>query len=185
MAIKILLYLTTWFCILGVTPSINNTVVYTQQNKPIALGQLYKGYKAMVITFISPDCPLCQSYTRTLNELKASQKNVLFIAVVPGSDKSETNINHFSKQFNFKLAMYTDANNRLINTLKATTTPQCFLFNTNGHVIYQGRIDNWAYAVGKKRTKITAHDLKNAIAQHLAGKPISIPQTKPIGCFIE
>jgi hypothetical protein len=52
-------------------------------------------------------------------------------------------------------------------------------------VIYQGRIDNWAYELGKKRKVITEYNLKDALTSVLLNKPISVSKTKAVGCYIE
>ncbi|MEY4594831.1 MAG: hypothetical protein RIQ47_1241, partial [Bacteroidota bacterium] len=73
----------------------------------------------------------------------------------------------------------------VVRQLKATTVPQVFLLNKNGAVVYSGRIDDWMYALGKKRSIITKHDLKNAMDELATNKVISNPVTVPIGCIIE
>jgi thiol-disulfide isomerase/thioredoxin len=93
-----------------------------------------------VYVFISPECPLCQNYTKTLNAFHQTyaSKQIALVAIVPG---------------------------------KA--------------LVYAGRIDNWAYAPGRKRTIITEHDLRNALNAYVAGKPVPVSKTKAVGCFIE
>jgi hypothetical protein len=51
-------------------------------------------------------------------------------------------------------------------------------------LVYSGRIDNWAYELGKKRTVITSHDLENVLQNLSAGKEVKPFQTKAVGCFI-
>jgi hypothetical protein len=51
--------------------------------------------------------------------------------------------------------------------------------------IYSGRIDDWAYALGKKRKQITDLSLVNALEDILNEKIIKNPKTIAIGCYIE
>ena len=81
--------------------------------------------------------------------------------------------------------MLHDPKNKLTNLLKATITPEVFMLNQQQKVIYQGRIDNWAYEVGRKRTVITEHNLRDAIKTFKKRQPIAYPKTKAVGCFIE
>ena len=50
---------------------------------------------------------------------------------------------------------------------------------------YRGRIDNEYAARLKKNPKITRHDLRQALDELLAGKPIGDPVTKAVGCPIQ
>ena len=59
------------------------------------------------------------------------------------------------------------------------------LFNhTKGIILYQGRIDNKFYKLGRRRNVVTEHNLKNAIEQSLNNLDIDQPYVEPIGCFI-
>jgi hypothetical protein len=51
--------------------------------------------------------------------------------------------------------------------------------------LYQGRIDNWAYELAKKRRVITEHNLRDALNSIVHNQPIKITKTKAVGCYIE
>lgn len=147
----------------------------------------YVGKSATVFIFISPECPLCQSYTLTINKLLTSYQNdsIRFIGIVPGMDFSAEEIVAFKRKYKTDLLLLRDPLNKLTHALKATITPEVFMVNQQQQVIYQGRIDNWAYEVGRKRTVITEHDLRDAIEAFKRHQPINKRKTKAIGCFIE
>lgn len=63
----------------------------------------------------------------------------------------------------------------------AERTPHYFLFDAEGKLVYSGRMDNSPRDV----TKVETHELENAIAEMLAGKPISVSRTDAIGCNIK
>jgi hypothetical protein len=94
-------------------------------------------------------------------------------------------MNEFQNSYKINFPLLRDPEKILVRQLKATTVPQVFLLNKNGEVVYSGRIDDWMYALGKKRSVITRHDLKNAMDELLANKAITNPVTVPIGCIIE
>lgn len=50
-------------------------------------------------------------------------------------------------------------------------------------VIYRGAVDD-QFAEGAKRPKATAHYLREALTEFLAGKPVTTPRTMPHGCAI-
>src|SRR5947209_19536599 len=60
-------------------------------------------------------------------------------------------------------------------------TPHFFVFDENRKLIYTGRgVDN-----PRDTSKMTVNDLERALADHLAGKPVSVPLTNPIGCNVK
>jgi hypothetical protein len=63
----------------------------------------------------------------------------------------------------------------------ANRTPECFLFNGDGKLVYHGAIDDNpsdASAVNRKH-------LAMAIDEMNAGKEISVKQSKSVGCTIK
>jgi len=63
----------------------------------------------------------------------------------------------------------------------ALRTPHFYVFDQDRKLVYTGRgVDN-----PKDVSKMTVNDLENALAQHLAGKPLSVPLTNPIGCNVK
>lgn len=150
------------------------------------LNNLHKN-KATVVVFMSPECPLCQSYTLTINQLmqKYASKSIQFIGVVPTNDFSVKDIVDYKRQYKSNLNLVRDTKNQLVKKMQATITPEVFLINDKGSVLYSGRIDNWAYELGRKRTVITEHNLKDALESIVNNKPIKVKKTKAVGCFIE
>lgn len=143
--------------------------------------------KATVLIFLSPECPLCQSYTLTINNLikKYQPLGIDFIGIVPTKDFTAKSIHDYRITYKSAVKILRDENNELVQLLHATITPEVFILDKNARVLYSGRIDNWAYELGKKRKVITAHNLADAIDATLAGKPVAVPKTKAVGCFIE
>jgi peroxiredoxin len=63
----------------------------------------------------------------------------------------------------------------------ALRTPHFFVFDKNRKLVYTGRgVDN-----PRDVSKMTVNDLERALAELVAGKPVSIPVTNPIGCTIK
>jgi thiol-disulfide isomerase/thioredoxin len=145
------------------------------------------GSKATVIVMLSPECPLCQSYSRTLNQLQATyaKKGVLFYGVVPGNSFTPLEVEAYAKKYQIGFTLLFDHNMKFTRAVKATKTPEVLVYDHTFALRYMGRIDNWAIALGKKRTVITDHNLRDAIEAILLNKPISITKTEAIGCYIE
>lgn len=143
--------------------------------------------KFTVVIFLLADCPACQSYTLTLNALssKYKQSGVAFYGIFPGKYGTTKEDLEFKHTYKINFPLLLDPTKILVNKFQAKVAPQVFVLNQKGSVIYRGRIDDWMYAVGKKKMQITSHDLNNALNEAISNKAISKSVTTPIGCIIE
>ena len=74
-----------------------------------------------------------------------------------------------------------DATQEVALAYGALRTPHFYVFDANRKLVYTGRgVDN-----PRETDKMTVNDLDNALAEHLAGKSISVPLTNPIGCNVK
>jgi peroxiredoxin len=147
----------------------------------------FKNKKATVIIFLLSDCPASESYTLTLNKLseKYSEKNISFAGVFPGTFSSDEELVKFRDRYKIRFTLLKDPSYVLAKKLDAQIAPSCFVIDKKGNTIYKGRIDDWLYALGKKRSVIKVHDLENALKAVLSNKPVAIKETNPIGCILE
>ncbi|MBL0343473.1 MAG: redoxin family protein [Bacteroidetes bacterium] len=143
--------------------------------------------KILVFVFISPECPLCISYTKPIIEMKSKFEGnqVQFYAIFSGTYYSSVQIRDFQKQYNFDIICLQDTGNNFAQLLEVTVTPEVVLLNHAGEKVYSGAIDDWAYAPGKKRQVITKKFLEDAIAKVISNEYPAITKTEPIGCSIE
>lgn len=163
-------------------------IIYVKDisDKPILVQQLYKG-KATAIFFLSLDCPLCQGYSLTMRNLynQFNQQGIEMIGIILGTDYDNIEIVEFKNKYTIPFKLYKDEKFELSSKYNATITPEVCVVNAKGIVLYQGRIDNWAYELGKTRKVVTEFDLKNALQSIVDGTAIQVSKTKAIGCFIE
>lgn len=146
-----------------------------------------KYFEGTVITFYSPDCPYCQHYAKTLNEMTAhyADKNIFFLDVFPGALYPKDTIQQFCRDYAITQDVGLDANYALTKYLHAKVTPQTFVLNKEGKIIYSGKIDNWATAIGQQRQVITEFYLRDALDSLLRKAPPATDSTAAVGCFIE
>lgn len=168
------------------TQQVSTIDVHPQTHKAFDPEELKKN-KASVFIFLSPDCPLCQGYVPTIKKLMegASADSIRFYAVFPGKGYSDEEVKKFFTSSDLQMAYFIDDTFMLTDFMKATITPQAFIVDRAGQVIYGGRIDNWAYEIGKKRTVISEHDLENALNDVRAGRKVKMKSTEAVGCIIE
>jgi len=140
-----------------------------------------------VIAFLSPECPLCISYSRNLKAThdRFAAQDVALVGVFAGKWFSQQEVGAFATKYDLAFPMVLDADNGLAKRLRATITPEVFVMNSQGQVLYSGGIDNRMNALGKMKQEVTAHYLDDAIAAALDGREISPAKTKAVGCLIE
>ena len=92
-----------------------------------------------------------------------------------------------STRHRFKLAFpfVQDAGAKVSRRLRFKVTPEVCVFDSAGKLAYRGRIDDRYRAHGGSADAAASTDLENAIAELLAGKPVSVSQTKAVGCPIQ
>ena len=139
--------------------------------------------KAVVLVFLSPECPLCKNYLPGLIKLQNANKSINFYGIIPGVSYSLKEINELKNEYGINFSLLTDRDKQLSKYLGATTTPEVFLINKMGAITYSGLIDNWATSLGQKRLVITEKYLEQAIKDQLNGKQI-FKKTIPVGCLI-
>jgi thiol-disulfide isomerase/thioredoxin len=146
----------------------------------------WKDKKAAVLLFLATDCPISNRYAPVINRIaqEYSQKNITFFVVQ--SDPSLTNaaaIRH-AREFGLAMPMLMDPKQQLAAKLDVRVTPTAIVLNNTGEVRYRGRIDDRNVDLGIYRAAPRREDLKLALEAVIAGKPVSEPNTKPIGCFL-
>ncbi|MFN4258712.1 MAG: redoxin domain-containing protein [Gemmataceae bacterium] len=145
----------------------------------------HKGKKAVVVVFLSFDCPVSNSYAPVLAELAKTYavKDVAFMGVCP-CEETPAQIARHVQDYALPFPVFADPQLKAADALKAEITPEAFVLDHNFVVRYRGRIDNGYYARLKKNARVTSHDLRDALDDLLAGKPVREPATEAIGCAI-
>lgn len=142
--------------------------------------------KALVAVFLSFECPMSNSYAPLLTELARTYeaRGVRFVGFCCTEGLSAQDVARQTKDFGLPFPVLYDSRLQAADAFKAEVTPEVFLLDDRFVLRYRGRIDNgWAERL-KKNLHITQHDLRAALDELLAGKPIHEPATTAIGCPI-
>lgn len=167
-------------------PSLSEIYLNNYNNINVGL-ELVKENKLTVFYFMAPECPLSQNYSLQIKDLKQQFENngVKFFLVFSGKSYNDKEVNDFLEEYMLDLEALKDSSFVLANFFDATITPEVFMVNNNGDVLYSGKIDNWIESLGVKRQVVTEFYLKDAITQYLERKPIKTTKTEAVGCLIE
>jgi thiol-disulfide isomerase/thioredoxin len=142
--------------------------------------------KAAVFLFLGTDCPLSNRYSPDLSRLFAeySGRGVKFYAVHSDPFISAGQVRKHAREFGYPFPALLDWTQALARGTGATVTPEAAVISPGGKVLYRGRIDDRLVDFGKERQHPGRHDLRIALDEILAGKPVSKPFTKALGCDI-
>ena len=153
----------------------------TLDGKSFSLASAAKDHKAVVLMFISTQCPYSNAYNDQMKDLANafSSKGVMFVGI--NSNKTEdaaAAVSH-AKAHGHTFPIMKDPNNKVADLYDARHTPEVYVIDADGKLRYHGRITE-----DHENPKSTP-DLKNALDSFLAGKPIARTETKAFGCSIK
>ena len=144
--------------------------------------------KVLVVFFTCNHCPyvLGSDESTRATALKYAPHDVTFVAINSNSpstykeDSFENMILRMREQ-KFPWVYLYDSTQRVAQAYGALRTPHFFVFDRNRRLIYTGRaLDN-----PRDPARARVNDLERALDEHLAGMPVSVPLTNPIGCNVK
>lgn len=146
----------------------------------------WTGKRAVVLFFVSTDCPLSNNYVPEFNRIEQAYtpRGVVFYAVQGDASVAPDQVRQHAKEFGYRFPYLFDPHESLATFTGATITPEAAVLSPAGQVLYLGRIDNRLQDYGQQRVKITEFDLRDALDAILAGKPVPHPRTRALGCSI-
>jgi peroxiredoxin len=154
-------------------------------------GKAYRLYelekqKAIVLVFVSFECPVSNSYLAPLSEMakEFSRFGVTIWGLTTSEDDTPAEIAKSAKHFDLAFPVFKDERLKAADALKAEYTPEVFVLDANFTLRYRGRIDNMYSERLKKHKEITEHNLRQTLAELVTGRPVSTRATQAIGCKI-
>jgi thioredoxin-related protein len=96
-------------------------------------------------------------------------------------DESLDAMKSYAKDQAYKWYYAVDKNSELADAFGANRTPECYLFDKAGKLVYHGAIDDNPNDEGS----VSRRHLKEAINEVVAGKAVTVKETKSVGCGIK
>jgi peroxiredoxin len=155
----------------------------TLDGKPFSLSSAAKSHKAVVLIFISTQCPYSNAYNDRMRDMASAyaSKGVLFAGVNSNKTEDAAAVLSHAKEHGHTFPIMKDPQNKVADFYDARHTPTVYVVDSQGKVRYEGRIDeNYENPAG-----VTSPDLRNALDSLLAGKPVAKTVTKAFGCSIK
>ena len=138
-----------------------------------------------VVCFLGTQCPMARHYGPRLSKMAVefANRGVTFLGVNSNSQDSQKDVTEFRDEFHISFPILKDPANQIADQFGARFMDEVFVLDQSLQVRYRGRIDD-QYQPGIARTQSSRDDLRLAIDELLAGKPVSIPKTDTTGCLI-
>jgi peroxiredoxin len=136
--------------------------------------------------FLYPDCSMSQRYGPVLNSLQQTYNNrgLRIVGIICEWDTPEQ-IETYKREYALDYPVFTDADFQLVKLMDINVTPEVVLVNSQGQILYQGRIDDRYYERGRKAPGEPSPELRNAIDDVLSDRPVLESKTLPAGCPID
>lgn len=144
--------------------------------------------RTLVVFFTCNHCPYVlgsDEVTRQTAE-KYAAEGVEFVAINSNSErtKPDDDFAHMvqrMEEHKFPWTYLRDQSQQVALAYGALRTPHFYVFDADRNLVYTGRgVDS-----PRDTGKMTVNDLDRALAEHSAGKPVSVPLTNPIGCNVK
>lgn len=152
--------------------------------KTISLSD-YRG-KIVVLEWLNFECPFSRYHYDTVptmvNLAKKYKDNVVWLAVNSTNHTTPAANKEFAEKHELPYPILDDRSGRVGHAYDAKTTPHMYVIDTRGNVVYEGAIDN--APLGKARGDVVNY-VDKALAELVAGKPVSTKETKPYGCTVK
>lgn len=144
--------------------------------------------KGLLVMFSCNTCPyVIKNQARAYEACKYAQGNGIGVAVLNsneakrGDDDSIEEMKAYATQQGYNWYYLEDKNSALADAFGANRTPECFLFNGEGKLVYHGAIDDNpsdAGSVSRKHLLIAIDEMKD-------GKEVTMKESRSVGCSIK
>jgi len=147
-----------------------------------------KGAKGTLVVFTCNSCPWAQAWQSRIADLgNTYSKQGIGVIAINANDptvKPEDDMAGMqdrAKTLGLEYPYVVDASSDVARAFGATRTPEAFLFDAKGKLVYHGAVDD----NGQEPDKVTARWLNDALAATVAGKAVAVKETKSMGCGIK
>ena len=141
----------------------------------------------LLVMFSCNTCPVVEKYeSRTMEVTKAALDNGIGVILLNSNEAyrergdSYDDMKSYAKKLGYSFHYTLDVQSEMADAFGATRTPECFLFDKDGKLVYHGAIDDNANAANSSTPY-----LNKAISNLVGGKKIDPEKTRSVGCTIK
>jgi len=172
---------------IGATIPMADVKMKNVDGKELDLAEVKKPAGTLVV-FTCNHCPFAKMWESRIVELgnTYAAKGIGVVAINANDPKVATDdsfdvMQQRAKERGMRFPYAVDATSNLARAFGATKTPEAFLFDKEGKLVYHGAIDD----NGQEPSKVENAYLKLALEAVLNGGDVPVKETKSIGCGIK
>lgn len=138
--------------------------------------------KATVIMFIATRCPVSLDYDARMKKISDAYKgkDIRFFGINSNKQEPSDEMGTHAKEKDFSFPVLKDAGNKIADNFDAHVTPEVYVIDSNGTLVYKGQIDD-----KREEGAVTTKPLQGALDAVLAGKAPTPNETRAFGCSIK
>ena len=146
------------------------------------------GRRGTLVLFLCNHCPWVQRWNARIAAIgNAARKQGIGVVAVNSNDPARITQDGFAEMRvmaraqGYEFPYVVDSGSRLARAFGAERTPEAFLFDAAGHLVYHGAIDDNA----DDAAAVARHFLRDAVDAVIAGRQAPVAQTKSLGCGLK
>ncbi len=146
------------------------------------------GKKGTLVVFTCNHCPFAKAWETRIAKLgNEALKAGVGVIAINANDPSAFPEDDFdgmkarAKKLGLKFPYVVDATSDVARAFGATRTPEVFLFDAKGALVYHGAVDDNSRDAGAVKQRW----LQDAVAAVSTGKAVPTAETKALGCTIK
>lgn len=147
-----------------------------------------KKSNGLLVMFSCNTCPyVVKNQERTREICKYALDNNIGVVLINSNEAQRSGedsydaMKKYAESNGYKWYYVVDKNSELADAFGATRTPENFLFNKDGKLIYHGATDDNPGDAGN----VSRKHLREAIGEMLNGKDVSVKTSRSVGCTIK
>ncbi len=151
--------------------------------------QELKSDKATVVMFICNHCPFVKHVNEQLVALANDYQpqSVAFVAISSNDvenypEDHPDKMKEYALNLGYPFPYLYDESQEVAKAYKAACTPDFYIFDGDLKLVYRGQLDD---SRPKSDIPVTGVDIRAALDDLLAGKPVSVEQRPSLGCNIK
>jgi len=171
---------------LGDKAPMTDTKMKNVDGKEVSIADV-AGKNGTLVIFTCNHCPFAKAWEKRIVESgnSCSKKGVGVIAINPNDpaaydEDTYENMQRRAKDRGYEFPYVVDATSDVARAFGAKATPEVFLFDKDGKLVYHGAVDD-----SREASKVSQRYLNDALEAVLAGKAVTTAETKAVGCSIK
>jgi peroxiredoxin len=172
---------------IGSSVPMNDVKLKDVSGKEISLKDA-AGKNGLLVMFSCNTCPyVIKNQDRTKEICEYAKANGYGVIIINSNEDLRSNedsydaMQKYAAEQGYKWNYVVDTDSKLANAFGATRTPENFLFNADGKLVYHGAIDDNP----SDASDVKEQFLRTALNENAAGKEVTTKESKSVGCSIK